>query len=110
MSPTYHTNVFEADNVYKNPPSNVVSPIFLFRSSAPPTTLPTAGALRDPQLPATASNVCTTDARLGAPPKTKILALPVCDQHLSDSHQKLSRVHTKSILFSDKLKINQIPL
>ena len=25
----------------------------------------TAGALTDPRLPATASNVCTTDARLG---------------------------------------------
>ena len=29
-------------------------------------TLLTAGALTDPQLPATASNVCMTDARLGA--------------------------------------------
>ena len=28
-------------------------------------TLLTAGALTDPQLPMTASNVCTTDARLG---------------------------------------------
>ena len=28
-------------------------------------TLLTAGALTDPRLPATASNVCTTDARLG---------------------------------------------
>ena len=38
-------------------------------------TLLTAGALTDPQLPATASNVCTTDARLGGagqmPPKQK---------------------------------------
>ena len=24
----YHTNVFEADNIYKNPPPNVISPIF----------------------------------------------------------------------------------
>ena len=44
-------------------------------------TLLTAGALTDPQLPATASNVCTTDARLGGvgrvPPQTKILATPV---------------------------------
>ena len=31
----YHTNVSEADNIYKNPPPNVISPIFLlflFRS------------------------------------------------------------------------------
>ena len=61
----YHTNVSEADNIYKNPPPNVISPIFLFRSGAPPMTLLTAGALTDPRLPATASNVCTTDARLG---------------------------------------------
>ena len=24
----YHTNVSEADNIYKNPPTNVISPIF----------------------------------------------------------------------------------
>ena len=40
------------------------------------------GALTDPRLPATASNVCTTDTRLGGlgrvpPPQTKILATPV---------------------------------
>ena len=44
-------------------------------------TLLTAGALTDPRLPATASNVCTTDARLGGvgrvAPKQKILATPV---------------------------------
>ena len=38
-------------------------------------TLPTVGALAEPQLPATASNVCTTDARLGGvgrvPPNKK---------------------------------------
>ena len=38
-------------------------------------TLLTAGALTDPQLPATASNVCATDAWLGVagrcPPKQK---------------------------------------
>ena len=54
----YHTNVSEADNIYKNPPPNVISPIFLlflFSSGAPPMTLLTAGALTDPQLPATAS-------------------------------------------------------
>ena len=65
----YHTNVFEADNIYKNPPPNVISPIlvlpFLFCSGAPPMTLLTAGALTDPQRPATAPNMCPTDARLG---------------------------------------------
>ena len=49
--------------------------LFLFRSGAPPMTLLTAGALTDPRLPATASNVCTTDARLGGvgrvPPPNK---------------------------------------
>ena len=46
-------------------------------------TLLTAGVLTDPQLPATASNVCTTDARLGGvgrvAPQTKILATPASD-------------------------------
>ena len=57
--------------------------LFLFRSGAPPMTLLTAGALTDPRLHAAASNVCTTDARLGGvgqlppPPPTKILATPV---------------------------------
>ena len=54
----YHTNVSEADNIYKNPPPNVISPIFfayfLFRSGAPPMTLLTAGALTVPRQPATA--------------------------------------------------------
>ena len=45
-------------------------------------TLLTAGALTETQLPATATNVCTTDARVGGigwvpPPQTKILATPV---------------------------------
>ena len=35
--------------------------IYKYRS----VTLLTAGALTDPQLPAIASNMCTTDARLG---------------------------------------------
>ena len=39
--------------------------LFLFRSGAPPLTLLTAGALTDPQLPATASNVCMTNAMHG---------------------------------------------
>ena len=61
---------FEADNIHKKHPPHVISSciflLFLFRSGAPPPmTLLTAGALTDPQLPATASNVCTTDARLG---------------------------------------------
>ena len=65
----YHTNVSdsEADNIFKNPPPNVISPIFfaIFISLWGPMTLLTPGALTDPRLPATASNVCTTDARLG---------------------------------------------
>ena len=65
----YHTNVCEADNIYKNPLPNVISPIFfaIFISLWGSTmTLLTAGALTDHRLPATASNVCTTDARLGS--------------------------------------------
>ena len=52
----------------KIPPPNVISPIFvcnLFSLWAPHMILLTAGALTDPQLPARASNVYTTDARLG---------------------------------------------
>ena len=52
----------------KTLPPNVISPkrnCVFFRSGAPPMTLLTAGALTDPHLPATASNVCTTDVRLG---------------------------------------------
>ena len=84
----YHTNVSEADIIYKNPHPNVIPHIFLlflFRSGAPPMTLLTAGALTDPRLSATASNVCTTEARLGGvgrvptppPPPTKTQATPV---------------------------------
>ena len=71
----------------KNPPPSAflyfIYIYFFFRSGAPPMTLLTAGALTDPQLPATASTVCTTDARPGGvgrvhPPQTKILATPVC--------------------------------
>ena len=52
----------------KVPPPNVISPIFFgnfFSLWALPMILLTAGALTDPQLPARASNVYTTDARLG---------------------------------------------
>ena len=83
----YHTNVSEADNIYKNLPPNVISPIFfaIFISlwgSTHDSADCWTGALTDPRLPATASNVCTTDARLGGvgrvpPPQTKILATPV---------------------------------
>ena len=51
----------------KIPPPNVISPISFcnFVSLwAPPMVPLTAGALTDPQLPARASNVYTTDARL----------------------------------------------
>ena len=81
----YHTNVFEADNIYKKPPPNVISPkqnSIFFRSGAPAMTLLTAGALTGAQMPATASNVCMTDVSLGGvgrvpPPQTKILGTPV---------------------------------
>ena len=71
----YHTNVFEADNIYKNllQMSFDIVLLCLFRSGAPPMTLLTAGvliALPYPQLTATASSVCTivTDSWSGAPP------------------------------------------
>ena len=67
--PVYHTNVFEADNIYKNPHSNVIHldfcALLLFRSGAPLMTLLTDGVLTDPQLPVAASNMCTTDAMMG---------------------------------------------
>ena len=68
----YHTNVSEADNIYKNLPPNVMSfhlYFFAIFISLWGSTHDSAdcwtGALTDPRLPATASNVCTTDARLG---------------------------------------------
>ena len=65
-----HTNVSEADRIYITRPQMSFL-IYSFRSGAPPMTLLTAGALTEPQLPATASNVCTTDTSLGAPPPNK---------------------------------------
>ena len=50
------------------PPPNSISPIFVcnfFSLWAPPIILLAVGALTDPQLPAKASTVYTTDARLG---------------------------------------------
>ena len=72
-------------NIYKNPPQKYhVTYLLLFvRSWAPLITLLIAGALTDIQQPATASNVCTTDARLGGvgrvppSPNKKILATPM---------------------------------
>ena len=52
----------------KIPPPNVILPILFcnfFSIWAPPMIILTAGALTDPQLSARASNVYTTDARLG---------------------------------------------
>ena len=92
--------VFEADDIYKNPPQNVISPIFFAicsRPGAPPTTLLPDGALTYPQLPAAVSNVCTTDARLGGvgrvpPPPTqqkscllRWLSKPIIKLELSES-------------------------
>ena len=91
ISPTFVYIIPEADNIYKNPPPNVIFPkknYIMFRSGAPPMTLLTVGALTDPHLPTTASNVCTTDVRLGGvgrvPPQTKILATPMlrASEHL----------------------------
>ena len=72
ISPTFmynHTDVFEVDHIYKNPPPNVISPIvlaiFISLWGFTHDSAETAGALTDPQLPAPASNVCTTDAWLG---------------------------------------------
>ena len=88
----YHTNVFEADKIgQKSSPQchfTYTFLLFLFRSGVPPNTLLAVGVLTYPQLPAMASNVCTTDARLGGvgqvPPKTKILGTLVklgdCDK------------------------------
>ena len=61
----YHTNVFEADNIYKNLPQmsfHLYFLLFLFRSGAPPMTLLTVGAHTDPP----ASNVVSA----GCPPNT----------------------------------------
>ena len=64
--------MFEADNIYKNT-CQMSFHLFLFRYGVPPMALLTSGALIDPQLPATASHVCTAPRM---PPK-KILATPV---------------------------------
>ena len=62
----------------KTLPQNVISHIYLcyfFRTVAPPMILLTAGVLTEPQIPATASNVCANDAWLGGvgrvPPPNK---------------------------------------
>ena len=74
----YHTNVFEADNIYKKTSPNChFTNLFAicFRFGAPLITLLNAGVLTDLQLPATASNVCTADegwvASAGCPPPNK---------------------------------------
>ena len=73
MLPSLLTNTIEQFILYvhRNEAMKNVSPAFMYiipmylrLKGAPPTTLLTAGALTDPQLPATASNVCTTDAGL----------------------------------------------
>ena len=79
----YHTNVFEAGNIFKNLPKCNFTYLFLqflFRSGAPPMTLLTAGALTalpDPQLPVTASTCAPLLHGWVPPPQTKILATHV---------------------------------
>ena len=92
----YHTNVFEADNIYKNPRPNVISPIyfllFIFRSGAPPTTLSTA--LDHSQIPSWPRQLHTC-ARLmqgwvasaGWPPKQTSW---LCRCRLQSHHQSTS--------------------
>ena len=65
-----HTNIFEADNIKTLPKCNFTFcfPFFVSLWAPQVTLLTTTGAFPDPQLAATASNVC---------PKTKILAMPV---------------------------------
>ena len=88
LSPTFRyikPMYLRLKNIYKNPPQKYhVTYLLLFvRSWAPLITLLIAGALTDIQQPAAASNVCTTDARLGGvgrvPPSSnkKILATPM---------------------------------
>ena len=80
----YHTNVSEADNITKTLPQMSFHLYFfaiLFRSGAPPMTLLTAGALTDPRLHAAASNVCTTDARLGGVIFSSLIFSYQCSGH-----------------------------
>ena len=57
----YHSNVFEADNIYKKPSPKChftyICFYVFFCSGAPPMTFLTDGALTDPQLPVIALNV-----------------------------------------------------
>ena len=61
------TNVFQADNIKHTSPKCHFTYIFgnFVSLWAPPMILLAVGALTDPQLPARASTVYTTDARLG---------------------------------------------
>ena len=78
----YHTNdnVFEADSIYilLNLPPNVISHIFFTQRVDPwhDSVDCYSAQIPDPPLPATASNVCATDAWLGGvgqvpPPNNK---------------------------------------
>ena len=53
----YHTNVFEADNIYKNPPPNIFLCYFYFALGSTHDSADCWSAY--------SSNVCTTDARPG---------------------------------------------
>ena len=86
----YHTNVFDADTIVKNPPKlsfHLGLSVLLFLISFSGSTHDSADcwsthmAARSPASHETASNVCTNDALLGGvgrvAPQTKILATPV---------------------------------
>ena len=59
------TNVFQADNIKNTSPKCKFTYIYLQFFAIFSMILLTAGALTDPQLPARASNMYTTDGRLG---------------------------------------------
>ena len=59
------TNVFQADNIKNTSPKWNFTYIYLQFFAIFSMILLTAGARTDPQLPARASNMYTTDARLG---------------------------------------------
>ena len=83
--------------------------LFLCCYGAPPATLLTAGALTYPQLRATASNVCTTDAWLGCvsrvPPPQQKSWLRRCSQPYVSVHRSCcGNVQLHTIMFNPYLR------